>query len=45
VNEQTDSDRGPALLKALFFLVSVLVLGGMAYAAWIVISYWHRVGV
>ena len=45
VTEHSDSDRGPTLLKALFILVSALILAGMGYAAWIVISYWDRIGV
>jgi hypothetical protein len=45
VNAQSDSNGRPALLKALFILVSTLVAGAMGYAAWIVISYWDRVGV
>jgi hypothetical protein len=35
----------PALLKALFVLVSMLLLAAIGYAAWIVISYWHHVSV
>ncbi len=32
-------------MQGLFYLVSVLVVGAIGYAAWIVISYWDRVGV
>jgi hypothetical protein len=45
VDAQSDSNGRPTLLKALFILVSTLVLGAMGYAAWIVISYWDRVSV
>jgi hypothetical protein len=45
VNAPSDSNGRPALLTALFALVSVLVLVAMGYAAWIAISYWDRVGV
>ena len=39
------SAAAPALLKALFILVSALLVGSIGYAAWIVMSYWDRVGV
>jgi hypothetical protein len=45
VDAQSDSDGRANLLKALFALVSALVLGAIGYAAWIVISYWDRIGV
>jgi len=45
MTEPSASDRGPTLLKALFILVSALVLAGVGYAGWIVISYWDRIGV
>jgi hypothetical protein len=45
VNAQSDTNGRPALLKALFLLVTLLVLGAMSYAAWIVISYWGQVRV
>jgi hypothetical protein len=45
VNAPSDSRVSPNLLKALFILVSTLLLGAIGYAAWIVISYWDRVSV
>jgi hypothetical protein len=45
VNAQRDTNGLPTLLKALFILVTTLVVGAMGYAAWIVISYWGRVSV
>jgi hypothetical protein len=45
VDAHSDSNGRPTLLKALFTLVSTLVLAAIAYAAWIVISTWDRVGV
>jgi hypothetical protein len=45
VNAQRDSRGVSALLKALFVLVSTLLLGAIGYVAWIVISYWDRVSV
>lgn len=32
-------------MKALFVLVSTLLVGALGYAMWIVISYWDQVGV
>lgn len=34
-----------SLLKALFVLVSLLVLASLGYAGWVVAMYWDRVGV
>jgi hypothetical protein len=45
VNAQGDYRSVSALLKALFLLVSTLLLGAIGYAAWILISYWNRVSV
>jgi hypothetical protein len=45
VNAQREPRGVPALLKALFILVTSLLLGAIGYAAWIVISYWDRVSV
>jgi hypothetical protein len=45
VNSQSDTNGRPGLLKALFILISTLVVGAMGYAAWIVISYWDRISV
>jgi hypothetical protein len=45
VDAQSESNGRAALLKSLFILVTVLVLGAIGYAAWIVISYWDRVAV
>lgn len=45
MNEHREANGRPALLKALFILISTLIAGAMGYAAWIVISYWDRVGV
>lgn len=39
------SAAAPALLKALFIIVTALLVGSIGYAAWIVVSYWGRVGV
>jgi hypothetical protein len=35
----------PALLKAIFLLVTLLVLAAIGYAGWIVVRYWDQVGV
>ncbi len=44
-----DANREPAdgstLLKALFYLISLLVLGALGYTGWIVATTWNRVGV
>jgi len=45
VQPQPESDGSSILLKALFYLVSVLALGSIAYAGWVVIGTWGRVGV
>jgi hypothetical protein len=45
VNAQRDSNGRPALLKALFVLITVLVVAAITYAGWIMISYWDRIGV
>lgn len=45
MNAPSDSNGRPALLKALFILVTVLVMSAMAYAGWIMLSYWDRIGV
>lgn len=39
------TDGSSALLKGLFYLVSLLILGSLGYTGWIVVSYWGRVGV
>lgn len=43
------SDTAPTassnLFRALFFLISLLVLAAAAYAGWVVVEYWNRVGV
>ena len=36
---------GSALLKGLFYLVTILLLAAVGYTAWVVASYWGRVGV
>lgn len=33
------------VFRALFFLVSFLVLAAAVYAGWVVVEYWGRVGV
>jgi hypothetical protein len=45
VDAQRDSNGRPILLKALFILVTTLLLVAVVYAGWIVISYWDRVAV
>jgi hypothetical protein len=45
VNAQREPRGVSALLKALFILVTSLLLGAIGYAAWVVISYWDRVSV
>jgi hypothetical protein len=45
VDAHSDSNGRPALLKALFVLVSTLLLAAIGYAGWIVISYWDRIAV
>jgi hypothetical protein len=43
--ESASARAAPALLKGLFFLISILVLAAIAYAGWIVARTWDRVGV
>ncbi len=45
MNPEREGDGRPALLKAVFILISTLVVAAMGYAGWIVLSYWDRVGV
>jgi hypothetical protein len=45
VDAQRHSNGRPTLLKALFILVTTLLLVAIVYAGWIVISYWDRVAV
>jgi hypothetical protein len=35
----------PALLKAIFLLIAVLVLVAGGYAGWIMVRYWDQIGV
>lgn len=35
----------PTLLRALFWLITILILASMAFAGWFVAEYWGRVGV
>lgn len=42
---RSDGGGGSTLLRALFALVTLLVVTSMGYATWIVVSYWGRVGV
>jgi hypothetical protein len=40
-----DAPRGTGLVRALCLLTIALMLGAIAYAAWIAIRYWGDIGV
>ena len=39
------ASNGPALLKGLSIAVIALILGSTAYAVWIALANWERIGV
>jgi hypothetical protein len=45
VSHEHEGDGRPALFKGVFILISTLIGAAMAYAGWIVVIYWDRVGV
>ncbi len=45
MSRENEGNGRPALFKAVFILISTLVVAAMAYAGWIVVIYWDHVGV
>jgi hypothetical protein len=45
VPNHSDAPPGAGLIKALSLLMIALMLGAIAFAAWITIRYWSHIGV
>ncbi len=45
MHARKSNGAAPTLFKALFLVLTLLVLTTVGYAGWIVVRYWDRVGV
>lgn len=45
MREENAAQTPATVFKGLFLLVSLILLAAVAYAGWIVLRYWDRVGV